>query len=149
MILVLSLGGEDCLEQEMATSPRISAWKIPQTEDPGGLQSMGLQSIRCDKARPHTPLHTHTHTHTHTQESPMKSASSQLYHFNSSYRSSDYTSFISFQKNPPCLISRSVNQLFPQPRMFLPSNNKQDSFHFFHVFTPFLQIKPFWPLDLK
>ena len=34
--LVRSLGGEDPLEQEMATHSSILAWKIPWTEDPGG-----------------------------------------------------------------------------------------------------------------
>ena len=36
-------GWEDPLEQEMATHFSILAWEIPQTEEPGGLQSMGLQ----------------------------------------------------------------------------------------------------------
>jgi len=37
------LGREDPLEKEMATHSRILAWRIPWTEDPGGLQSMELQ----------------------------------------------------------------------------------------------------------
>ena len=37
---------EDPLEKEMATHPNILAWKIPWTEDPGRLESVGLQSIR-------------------------------------------------------------------------------------------------------
>ena len=41
---VPSLGREDPLEEEMATHSSILAWRIPWTEDPGGLQSMGLQS---------------------------------------------------------------------------------------------------------
>ena len=41
---VPSLGQEDPLEKEMATHSGILAWKIPRTEEPGGLQSMGLQS---------------------------------------------------------------------------------------------------------
>ena len=41
---VQSLGWEDCLEKEMATHASILAWKIPWTEEPGGPQSMGLQS---------------------------------------------------------------------------------------------------------
>ena len=40
---VRSLGGEDTLEKEMATHTSILAWKIPWTEEPGRLQSMGLQ----------------------------------------------------------------------------------------------------------
>ena len=45
---VRSLGGEDLLEKEMATHSSILAWKIPRTEEPGRLQSMGLQRIGCD-----------------------------------------------------------------------------------------------------
>ena len=40
-----SLGQEDPLEGEMATHSSILAWRIPQTEDPGRLQSMGLQEL--------------------------------------------------------------------------------------------------------
>ena len=43
-IWVRSLGREDPLEKEMATLSSILAWKIPCTEEPGRLQSMGLQS---------------------------------------------------------------------------------------------------------
>ena len=39
-----SLGWEDHLEQELATHSRILAWRIPWTEEPGGLQSAGAQS---------------------------------------------------------------------------------------------------------
>ena len=41
---VPSLGGEDPLEKGMATHSSILAWGIPWTEEPGGLQSTGLQS---------------------------------------------------------------------------------------------------------
>ena len=40
---VQSLSQEDPLEKEMATHSSILAWKIPWTEEPGGLQSIGLQ----------------------------------------------------------------------------------------------------------
>ena len=39
---VRSLGREDLLEKEMATHSSILAWRIPWTEEPGELQSMGL-----------------------------------------------------------------------------------------------------------
>ena len=42
---VLSLDWEDALEEGMATHPSILAWRIPWTEEPGGLQSMGLQRV--------------------------------------------------------------------------------------------------------
>ena len=41
---VPSLGGENPLEEEMATHSGILAWRIPWTEEPGGLQSMGLDT---------------------------------------------------------------------------------------------------------
>ena len=47
---VQSLSQEDPLEEEMATHSNILAWKIPWTEEPGGLQSMGLQRVRHDWA---------------------------------------------------------------------------------------------------
>ena len=43
---VPSLGQEDPLEKGMATPSSILAWEIPRTEEPGGLQSMGSQSVR-------------------------------------------------------------------------------------------------------
>ena len=42
---VRSLGPEDPLEKEMATHSSILAWRIPGTEEPGGLQSTGLQKV--------------------------------------------------------------------------------------------------------
>ena len=45
---IQSLCGEDLLKEEMATGSSIVAWKIPWTEEPGGLQSMGLQRVRHD-----------------------------------------------------------------------------------------------------
>ena len=47
---VRSLGWKDPLEKEMATYSSILTWKISWTEEPGGLQSMGLQSIRYNWA---------------------------------------------------------------------------------------------------
>ena len=45
---VQSLGCEDPLEKEMAPHSSTLAWKIPWTEEPGRLQSMGLQRVRHD-----------------------------------------------------------------------------------------------------
>ena len=41
----LILGGEDLLEEGMATHSHIPAWEIPWTEEPGGLQSIGWQRV--------------------------------------------------------------------------------------------------------
>ena len=45
---VQSLGQEDVLEKGMATHSSILAWRIPWTEEPGGLQFMGLQRVGHD-----------------------------------------------------------------------------------------------------
>ena len=45
---VRSLGWEDPLEKGKATHSNILAWRIPWTEEPGGLQSVGLQRVRQD-----------------------------------------------------------------------------------------------------
>ena len=45
---VPSLGREDPLEEEIVTHSSILAWRIPWTEEPGGLQSLGLLSIGHD-----------------------------------------------------------------------------------------------------
>ena len=47
---VRSLGQEDPLEKKLATHSSILAWEIPWTEDPGGLQSLGLQRVGHDRA---------------------------------------------------------------------------------------------------
>ena len=46
------LGQEDPLEKEMATHSSILAWRIPWTEEPGGLQSMGLQESDRTATKP-------------------------------------------------------------------------------------------------
>ena len=45
---VQSLGWEDPLEEGMAAHSSTLAWRIPRTEEPGGLQSMGSQTVRHD-----------------------------------------------------------------------------------------------------
>ena len=51
---VRSLGQDDPLEGEMATHSSILVWRIPWTEEPGGLQSMGSQKVRQDLMTEHT-----------------------------------------------------------------------------------------------
>ena len=46
---VRSPGQEDLLEEGMATDSSILAWRIPWTEEPGGLQSIGLHRVRHDR----------------------------------------------------------------------------------------------------
>ena len=54
---VQSLGWEDLLEEEMATLSSILAWRIPWTEEPGRLQSIGSQRVGHGRM-------TNTHAHT-------------------------------------------------------------------------------------
>ena len=51
---VQSLGQDDPLEEEMAIHSSILVWRIPWTEEPGGLQSMGSQRVRQDLMTEHT-----------------------------------------------------------------------------------------------
>ena len=53
------------MEKGIATYSSIPAWRIPWTEEPGGLQSMGSQRVGRDWAGAH--MHTHIHTHSHTR----------------------------------------------------------------------------------
>ena len=48
--IAISLDQGDPLEEEMTTHSSILAWRMPWTEEPGGLQSMGLQRVRPDCA---------------------------------------------------------------------------------------------------
>ena len=50
----------------MATHSNILAWRIPRTEEPGGLQSIGSQKSRTGLNQLSMQACTHTHTHTHT-----------------------------------------------------------------------------------
>ena len=45
---IRSMGQEDTLEKGMAIHSSILAWRIPETEEPGRLQSVGLQKVRHD-----------------------------------------------------------------------------------------------------
>ena len=59
-----SLSQEDPLEEGTATHSSFLAWRIPWTEEPGRLQSMGLQRVGYDGSN---LACTHTHTHTNTR----------------------------------------------------------------------------------
>ena len=58
-----SLSQEDPQEKEMATHSSILAREVPWTEEPGGLQSMGLERVRHDWAHMHTRHNTHIKNH--------------------------------------------------------------------------------------
>ena len=68
---VWSLSQEDPLEEEMATHSSILAWKIPQIEEHGRVQSMGSQRVGHYWVRAHTPTHTRTHTHVLPLQMPL------------------------------------------------------------------------------
>ena len=74
---VQALGQEDPLEEGMASRSSILAWKIPWTEEAGGLQSMGLQRMGyspwgCRESDMTEYMRAHTHTHTHIGLRRMK-----------------------------------------------------------------------------
>ena len=62
VIWVWSLGQEDPLEKEMATHSSILAWRIPRTEEPDGLQSIGSQRVRHNEVT-NTLIFSHPSTH--------------------------------------------------------------------------------------
>ena len=55
------LGYDNALEKEMATHSLVLAWRIPWTEEPGGLQSMGSQRVGHDLATKPTNLYVDIH----------------------------------------------------------------------------------------
>ena len=61
---VRPLGQEDSLEKGMAAQSSALAWRIPWTEEPGRLQTVGLQSQTRLSDYTHTHIHEHAHTHT-------------------------------------------------------------------------------------
>ena len=63
---IQSLGWEDSLKEEMTTHSSIVAWKIPWTEEPGRLQSMGLQKVG------HNWAYTHAHNLINSTERPIR-----------------------------------------------------------------------------
>ena len=74
---VRPLGQEDPLEKGMIPHSNILAWRIPGTEEPGGLQSMGLQRVRNDRATNTFTKRNHTWPFPfiisfNSQQSPMK-----------------------------------------------------------------------------
>ena len=58
---VQSLSREDPLEEEMATQSSLLAWRIPWTEESGGLQSVGSQRVGRDRACMHAHMSIFTH----------------------------------------------------------------------------------------
>ena len=75
-MLAQSLGWDDPLEEGMETHSSILAWRTPWTEEPGRLQSMGLQRIGYNWATEHT--HTHTHTHTSGEKESLRKNQKEL-----------------------------------------------------------------------
>ena len=84
---VQSSGWKDPLVKRMVSYSSILAWKIPWIEEPGGLQSMGPQTVGHDWA---TNTHTHTHTYTHIWRSEgepeLESKINPIWYFSTIYR---------------------------------------------------------------
>ena len=60
---VPSLGWKDPLEEGIATHSSILSWRIPWTEEPGGVQSMGSQGVGPHEETECTGVHVYMHTH--------------------------------------------------------------------------------------
>ena len=65
--VLLPLGQEGPLQKEMAVHSSILTWEIPRTEEPGWLQSMGLQRVGHDWAFTRAHVYTQTHARTHAR----------------------------------------------------------------------------------
>ena len=77
--VVASLGWEDPLEKGMATHSSNLAWRIPQTEEPGGLSPWGSKELDTTEQLTHFHTHPpHTHPHTHINLSSMFSSVQSL-----------------------------------------------------------------------
>ena len=87
-IQVHSLGWGDALEKEMATHSSILAWKLSWTEEPGGLQSIGLQRVGHDWVT-NTYLHSQRLWHSQQSRSSCFSETLLLFLWSSSYRQFD------------------------------------------------------------
>ena len=76
---VQSLVLEDLLEEEMATHSRILAWKIPWTEELGGLQSMGLQKSQIQQNSRHGKQKSIVSLYTNSEKSVKKIMKTIIY----------------------------------------------------------------------
>ena len=118
---VRSLGQEDPPEKGMATHSSILAWRIPWTVEPGGLWSMGSNTVghnwatKCASMRAHMHTHTHTHTHTHVWDLALNSykfmSSGLIYHC-IGLEYTIVTMLISLQQSISCSYSTSLFNRF-------------------------------------
>ena len=97
-----SLSQGDPLEKEVATYSGILAWRIPWTEEPGRLQSMGLQRVRHN-------WETNTHTHAVADVSRKSHTTDLFFFFFSFYFTSSLNEFVRvFPKGTPGWVASSV-----------------------------------------
>ena len=131
---VWSLSQKDTLEEGMAIHSSILAWRIPWTEEPGRLQSRGLQRIghhwstththMCVHTHAHTHTPTHTHTHTHTSAcAPNMLLASCFIKFHSVHLDMFYTLiwwavYIFLSHLPWCPFPALISVLAPTPTVF-------------------------------
>ena len=152
-----SLGQEYLLEKEMATHWSTPAWKIPWTEEPCGLQSMGSQRIGCDWACIHTCMrvHVHTHTHTHRVAISKKQRETGKVIFNYIF----YKIFLNYHLNVYALY-KIINQIFylyfyitslqnPVCILHLKHISIHCSFHFKCLLATHGSWLPYWTVQIK
>ena len=78
---VWPLGWEDPLEEEVAPHSSILTWRIPWTEEPGGLQYVGSQRVRHDQTIEHTHMHTYDRANNKLTEGKDGIATRPYLHF--------------------------------------------------------------------
>ena len=111
---VLSLGQEEPLEKDMATHSSILAWRIPWTEEPGGLQSTGPQRVGHNWER------VSTHTHTHTLKLQLRQTMMAI-------RQQQLSSFQKWIKSELVMMTRSPTHtmLRNRPQWVTPTSGKE------------------------
>ena len=106
-----SLGQEDPVEEEMTTHSSILAWKIPQTEEPGRLQSVGSQRVRHDSTQAWThglrEYWTDFALHMLWKWKPLNSNSLIFYDF--IFRKTNYENYCLKTNESKALLESSVN----------------------------------------
>ena len=117
---VQSLGQEDPLEKKMVTHSRILAWRIPWTEEPGGLPSMGSQRVRHNRA---INFHFHVFKASKSRDSHSRTLNSQTPQNPLGPRKKP--SFLVRERKSPlyCLKTMQRPQQEPDASQHMPSSN--------------------------
>ena len=149
---VRSLGWEDPLEKEMAIHSRTIAWKIPWTEEPGRLQSMGLQRVGHDWA---TSLHFKATVRKYQSGLNSKSLFSQLWRLSprsrcQQQRFDSEASFLGLQAATILLCAHVTSTLCALHKACNPTDPGSTlNLTLITSYSPYLQIQLCWGLEFQ